>query len=129
MGCGYSYFITSKPGRPCVSIIKLDNENCLTVSVDSQVSHSSHRAMAYHFKIGNVLIRNVQIYVQTVEILKLKMFRLEMFRLESAQIGNKELGNAEIGRMEWPSLAIVSDAAMDICECNQVELVGTPHTG
>ena len=59
------------------------------------------------------------------------MFRLEMFRLESAQIGNNKLGNAQIaiGRMEWPSLAIVSDVAMDICKCNQVQLVGTPHTG
>ena len=54
----------------------------------SQASHSSHRAVAYHIKIGNVQIRNVQVYiqalemyVQALEILKLEMFRLEMFRL------------------------------------------------
>ena len=54
-----------------------------------QASHSSHRAVAYHIKIGNgnAQIGNVQI--------------------GNAQIGNIKLGNAEIGRMEWPSLATV----------------------
>ena len=73
------------------------------------------------FQIGNV-----QIYVKTLEIGNVHIGNVQ---IGNVQIGNKKLGNAEIGRMEWPSLAIVSDAAMDICKCNQVQLVGTSHTG
>ena len=75
----------------------------------SQASHSSHRAVAYHIKIGNVQIRNVQVYiqalemyVQALEILKLEMFRLEMFRLEMFRLGTTSW---EILRLaEWNGL-------------------------
>ena len=55
-------------------------------------AHSSHRAVAYCIKVGNVQIGNAQI---------------GNVQIGNAQIGNIKLGNAEIGRMEWAFSATV----------------------
>ena len=58
------------------------------------------------------------------------MLELEMFRLEMLRLGTRSWEMLRLA--EWngpPQPQEVRDAVMDICKCNQVQLVETPHTG